>query len=270
MVGWIDEWWMRLLLGLLGSSVIGLAAYRLRALSLSGALSAIVMGTGFVTFGEPIWITLLVTFFITSTGWSKWKRKHRAKERAEQKYEKSGKRDAGQVWANGGIGLLLCVLNACWSHELWLLAYIGVMASVNADTWATEIGSLSRSAPRSLITGRTVEAGTSGGVTWLGSAAALAGAACIGLAAAIWSDSLQVVWIAAVAGFIGAYADSFLGATVQAMYRCPSCGTETERVVHCGIPTKPLRGWAFLNNDRVNMASSVVAGAAAALMGVLI
>ena len=270
MVGWIDEWWLRLLLGLAGSSVIGLAAYRMRALSVSGAISAIVMGTGYVTLGGPIWIALLVTFFVTSTGWSKWKRKHRAKANAEQKYEKSGQRDAGQVWANGGLGLLLCLLNACWGHELWLFAYIGVMASVNADTWATEIGSLSRSEPRSLMTGQAVEAGTSGGVTWLGSAAALAGAACIGLVAAIWFDTLHIIWLAAAAGFIGAYADSFLGATVQAMYRCPSCGTETERALHCGSATKPLRGWAFLNNDRVNMTASVIAGAAAAFIGGLI
>ena len=267
MVGWIDEWWLRLLLGLVGSSAIGLLAYRLRSLSKSGAISAIVMGTGFVTLGEPIWITLLIVFFATSTGWSKWKRKHRAKAKAEQKYEKSGQRDARQVWANGGFGLLLCLLNACWPHEIWLFAYIGVMASVNADTWATEIGSLSRSAPRSLITGQVVEAGTSGGVTWLGNAAAMGGAACVGLAAAIWHDSLHVVWLATAAGFIGAYVDSLLGATLQAMYRCRSCGTETERMYHCSSITEPLRGWAFLNNDRVNMISSVIAGAVAALVG---
>uniref|UniRef100_UPI000FD86BB8 DUF92 domain-containing protein n=1 Tax=Paenibacillus glycanilyticus TaxID=126569 RepID=UPI000FD86BB8 len=55
-------------------------------------------------------------------------------------------------------------------------------------------------------------------------------------------------------------ADSLLGATGQAMFRCRVCGSETERAVHCGTAAERVRGLAALNNDRVNLLSSVFAG----------
>ncbi|WP_201004955.1 DUF92 domain-containing protein [Paenibacillus glycanilyticus] len=284
MVGWVDEWWLRLLAGLVGSGLIAGAAYRTRSLSGSGAWSAMIMGTGFVTLGEPVWFGCLIAFFVSSTIWSKWKKRHRAKAAAEANYEKTGRRDAGQVWANGGIGLLLCAGNALWPDTAWLFAYIGVMAAVNADTWATEIGALSRTAPRSITTGKRVKPGTSGAVTPLGTLAALAGAAFIGgIAAALLALPQQadaaagsapggaaaVVIAAAAAGLAGCFADSLLGATGQAMYRCRVCGSETERAVHCGTAAERVRGLAALNNDRVNLLSSVFAGLLGLAIGAL-
>ncbi len=287
MVGIIGEWWIRLLLGLLGSGMIAYAAYRSRSLSASGALSAVVMGTGFATLGEPIWFGVLIAFFVSSSFWSKWKRKHRAKAEAEAKYAKTGRRDAGQVWANGGAGLLLCAAHALWPDEGWLFAYVGVMAAVNADTWATEIGALSRTSPRSITSGKPVAPGTSGGVTPLGSAAALAGAVFIGAVAALLLAAPQladeaaagtpsgvaagaVIAAAAAAGLAGAFADSLLGATGQAMFRCRVCGSETERAAHCGSAAEPVRGFAWLNNDRVNLLSSLLAGLLAWAIGGLL
>ncbi|KQO17728.1 DUF92 domain-containing protein [Paenibacillus sp. Leaf72] len=295
MIGWIDEWWLRLLGGLVGSGLIAFVAYRFRSLSLSGALSAMAMGTGFVTWGEPVWFACLIAFFVTSTLWSKWKKHSRAKAKAEAGYEKTGRRDAGQVWANGGVGLLLCFGHALFpaSGDGWLLAYIGVMAAVNADTWATEIGALSKRPPRSVTSGKVVAPGTSGAVTRLGSLAALAGAACIGVVAAImlaWfhpasaadlqagnaglaggglslASAVALIAVAAIAGFAGCFADSWLGATWQAMYRCTSCGSETERRTHCGVKTERTRGFDFMNNDRVNMLSSLLAGVVGLTLG---
>lgn len=287
MVGIIEEWWIRLLAGLLGSGLIAAAAFRARSLSASGAWSAVVMGTGFVALGEPVWFGVLISFFVSSTLWSRWKRKHRAKASAEAKYEKTGRRDAGQVWANGGAGLALCAAHAIWPDQGWLYAYIGIMAAVNADTWATEIGALSRTAPRSVTSGKPVVAGTSGGVTPLGSAAALAGAVFIGAVAALLLAAPQqadaaagtpgggaaaaaYIAAAAAAGLAGAFADSLLGATGQAMYRCRVCGSETERAAHCGSAAERVRGFAWLNNDRVNLLSSLFAGLLAFAIGELL
>lgn len=261
MVSIISEWWIRLLLGLAGSFIISYVAYRLASLSRSGMLSAIVMGTGFIVFGEPIWFTLLLVFFISSTLWSKWKKSSQAKRRAEQVYEKGGRRDAGQVWANGGIGLLLCVLYFLTGQEALLYVYIGVMGAVTADTWATEIGALSKQPPRSIMTLQAVTTGTSGGVTSLGLIASLTGGLLIGIVAYVVSSiTWHAIWIGAVTGLLGSLSDSFIGAKWQAMYRCEWCGKETERTVHCSKRTMPLRGLPWLNNDRVNMISSIVAG----------
>ncbi|MEK3881699.1 DUF92 domain-containing protein [Paenibacillus sp. PL2-23] len=288
MVGYIDEWWWRLLIGLSFSAFAAASAYRSRSLSGSGALSAVAMGTGFLTLGEPVWFGVLAAFFLSSTFWSKWKRHTRAKSEAEAKYQKTGRRDAGQVWANGGAGLLLCAAYALWPHEGWLYAYIGVMAAVNADTWATEIGALSRTAPRSIVSGKPVSPGTSGGVTPLGSAAALAGAAFIGAVAALLlalpqpagaaagalgggaAAAAGLIAAAAAAGLAGAFADSLLGATGQAVFRCQVCGSETERAEHCGSAARHVRGFAALDNDRVNLLSSLAAGLLAWAIGGLL
>jgi len=274
MVGYVTEGWLRLLVGLLGSGLIALGAYWLRSLAASGAIAAIIMGTLFVTFGRPIWFVLLIAFFVSSTAWSKWKRRHRSKQQAESNYAKSGRRDAAQVAANGGAGLLLCLCYAAWPHEGWLYAFVGVMGAVNADTWATEIGALSRSVPRMITSGNRVSAGTSGGVTLLGSIAALAGAAFIGLIAALLApetvSAIGLLAAAVIGGTAGAFADSLLGATVQAMYRCPACGELSERQWHCSVRTERTRGFSWMTNDAVNMLSSAVAGLIAWVIGHLL
>jgi len=159
---------------------------------------------------------------------------------------------------------------------VWFVACAGAMAAVNADTWATELGVLSPHPPRSITTGRRVEVGTSGGVTWLGTAASLGGALTIGLVAGLellilrqgWASVATLLLAATVGGAAGSAFDSLLGATVQAIYWCDTCGKETERRVHlCGAETRLLRGGRWLGNDLVNFAASAVGALVAAGIG---
>ncbi|TLS50062.1 DUF92 domain-containing protein [Paenibacillus antri] len=268
------EWFI----GLAGSVAIAGAAYAKRSLSGTGFLAAVALGTCMYSLGSAIWFGSLIAFFISSTLWSKWKK--RAKETAESAYEKSGRRDAGQVFANGGLGLLLCAAHWAWPHPLWWYAFLGVMASVTADTWATEIGGLSRTPPRSIKTGRRVPPGTSGGVSGLGLAASLAGGLFIGAAAwtlltaipgqaapdAVAAPVRLIAWVgvAGLAGIIGSLTDSWIGAAWQQMYRCAECGREIEQVRHCDKPAVRIRGRAGWNNDVVNVAGSLAGGLFAA------
>lgn len=268
---------MEWLIGLVCSGGIAGTAYSKRSLSGSGFLAAVMLGTVMYALGSAVWFGSLIAFFVSSTLWSQWKK--RAKEEAESGYEKTGRRDAGQVLANGGLGLLLCAANWAYPHPLWWYAFLGVMAAVTADTWATEIGGFSRTPPRSIKTGRRVPPGTSGGVSGLGMGASLAGGLFIGAVAwvllavsgqaapdaaafrpAIW------VGIAGLAGIIGSLADSWIGATWQQMYRCGACGREIEQARHCGRSAVRIRGRAGWNNDAVNVAGSLAGGAAAALL----
>ncbi len=59
-----------------------------------------------------------------------------------------------------------------------------------------------------------------------------------------------------ISGLLGSLFDSFIGATVQAMYFCPRDQKETEKhPLHtCGAETIQIRGWKWLNNDWVNFA----------------
>jgi uncharacterized protein (TIGR00297 family) len=159
----------------------------------------------------------------------------------------------------------VCVLgNFFWPHPAWWAAYAGAIATVNADTWATELGVLSRSAPRLITTGRTVEVGTSGGITLTGTGAATAGAALIALCAALFPPFpafplFPALAFITLAGLLSSLLDSLMGATVQAIYFCENCQKETERhPIHtCGQTTRYARGWRWLENDWVNFLSSV-------------
>ena len=156
-----------------------------------------------------------------------------------------------------------------------ILPWIGFavsLAAVNADTWATELGVLNPTQPRMITNlGKRVEKGTSGGISFLGTLASLLGAAVIALPAAFLSPAgtlPPVYWLLITAsGLAGSLFDSFLGATVQAMYYCPTDRKETEKhPLHtCCTPTVHIRGWKWLENDLVNFACGVFGTAIAFL-----
>lgn len=246
-----------MILGALLALVVAGGGYRARALTLGGAAGAVVVGTAVFGVGGFAWGVLLVLFFVTSSLLSGWRAG--AKSAAAEEFEKGGRRDLGQVLANGGIPALAALLGAALPGLDAYPLFIGALAVATADTWATELGLLSTASPRLITTGRRVSPGTSGGVTPLGLAATLAGGAMIGVAAALLAGltgAAHLILAAICAALAGSIFDSLLGATLQGIYRCGECGVETERQVHrCGAATLPVRGWAFLNNDRVNLIS---------------
>ncbi len=272
-----------LLLGLALSGLIAGLAYWRGSLSPSGVAGAVLVGTLIFGLGGWVWGVLLALFFVSSSLLSHYK--EREKREAAEKFEKGHRRDMGQVLANGGLGAVIAVLSAvvpesAVANEVWFLLFMGVMATVTADTWATELGTLSQQPPRLITTGRTVEVGTSGGVSALGTSVSMLGGLTIGLAAALFgalagSVTGSAIWllplIGAAAGLAGSLFDSLLGATVQQIYYCDVCGKETESKIHRGIhPTRPLRGWSWMNNDLVNLLASLVGGLSAVGLGLLL
>ena len=86
-------------------------------LILIGLIAAVLLGTSMFALGNIAWFGTLIAFFISSSLLSKLK--HQRKSAAESGYAKGGRRDAGQVAANGGLGLLLCIGNAIWPDPVW-------------------------------------------------------------------------------------------------------------------------------------------------------
>jgi uncharacterized protein (TIGR00297 family) len=270
---------LRLLLGLALSAVVGWVGYWRQSLSPGGVAGAIIVGSLIFGLGGWIWGLLLITFFVSSSLLSHYRQ--RDKEAVAEKFAKGGRRDLGQALANGGMGAILAVVYFGNPEPVLLAAYLGVMATVNADTWATELGVLSRVPPRLITTGQEVPHGSSGGVTSLGMWASLAGALLIGSVATAltqagsllggngWDASaLAFPGLAVAGGMAGSLFDSLLGATVQGIYYCDRCGKETESARHrCGQAALPVRGWLWLNNDLVNFIASIVGGLVAASLG---
>ena len=253
---------MQIFLGLIFGLLISFLAWRLGSLSISGAMSASIVGTLIFGLGGVAWGVQLLVFFITSSLLSKAFRKQ--KSRFSEKFSKGNQRDWAQVLANGGLGSLLAIAFAVNSESWWIwFAYVGAMAAVNADTWATELGVFNPSPPRLITNGKEVEPGSSGGISHLGLLSSLSGSALIAITGVIFTppdERLDLLIAVTLAGFLGAIFDSLLGATVQAIYTCPKCNKETEKHPYhsCGNPTHKARGWDWLNNDMVNFSSSVI------------
>ncbi len=256
----------RLLLGLLLSSGISLLAYRRGSLSRSGVAGAVVTGTTTVGMGGWSWGATLIFFFLSSSALSHFREQDKARTAAD-KFSKGSRRDFGQVAANGGVATLLALAFGLTQSPALLeslrAGYIGVLATATADTWATELGVLSPHQPRLITSGKPVAPGTSGGITLLGTGAAALGALTLGVV--FWMlqgcRKATLPFIALVSGMAGSMCDSLLGATLQAMYWCPTCNKETERRTHnCGTSTQPLRGLPWLNNDMVNFIATLVGG----------
>jgi uncharacterized protein (TIGR00297 family) len=217
---------------------------------------------------------VLITFFLSSSVIGHFARPPRGKPDAL--YAKGSVRDAGQVLGNGAVAGILAVAMALRPHEPWpWLAYAGAVAAVTADTWATELGALSPTAPR-LITRlrKRVPAGTSGGVSLYGTLAAAIGALMIAGLTVLVAPGVgaRLALPIALAGLAGAVFDSLLGATVQAMYRCVAedVATEQHPLHRCGAATQHVRGWSWLDNDRVNLACALAGALLAAGLGALV
>ncbi len=245
---------MQLLLGFFLAILIAYAAFRARSLSRSGALAAVVVGTVIFGMGGWQWAVLLLTFFISSSVLTRSFKKR--KVGLNEKFSKGSQRDAGQVFGNGGLATLFAGLHYFFPGEPWVwAAFAAALAAVNADTWATELGVLNPHPPRMITNlSKIVEKGTSGGISPLGTLASLAGSGVIGLLAGIFAGSLTLGLLITLAGLLGSLFDSLLGATIQAIYHCPTCNKETERhPLHtCGTPTTLKRGYEWLDNDWVN------------------
>jgi uncharacterized protein (TIGR00297 family) len=270
----------QIVLGAALALAVVIAAVFFRALTFSGAAAAFLVGTVMFGLGGLPWAGLLLTFFVSSSALSLLFNQH-SKER-QGIIEKGSWRDAAQVLANGGLAGLMAILHWFFPSSIlpWL-AGAAALAAANADTWATELGMLSSKGPVLITNGRKVAPGTSGGISRAGTLAAIAGALLIAAVFFAFSPGQatslanQTRWglsvVIALSGWVGSLVDSLLGATLQAVYYCPSCQKETEKhpLHDCGTPTHWVRGWRWLNNDWVNVACTLAAAVLAIGIGLI-
>lgn len=218
------------------------------------------------------WLVLFA-FFIPSSILTKLNLKRKKNKIIS---EKSGYRSGLQVISNS-LGLFIFALFQLMKSGingkfdfLFLIGGVMFIASASADTWSTEIGTLSKSDPRYILNIRKiVPKGTSGGISLLGNLGGLLGAALIALVTIIYLlianqpltliESISIFSIITILGFLGQIMDSLLGALLQNKYLCPVCNLFIENSSHEDCNTRNLKKvnkYTFLDNNTVNLSAN--------------
>lgn len=253
---------------------------RVHALTRSGAVAAFAVGAITFATGTIGTALILLAFFITSVLLSRAGKK---RKRELVDIGKGGARDAWQVLANGGVATVCILAWVVLDHGAalspWFVAFAGAYAAATADTWGTEIGTLAAKPPRSILTGKPLATGLSGGVSAPGSAAEVAGAVVIAIltppalllalpGTPVTLHALTHLLIPVFAGGVGgALVDSILGAALQDRRWCPACERECEVTLHgCTTTTVRRRGLPWLSNDAVNFIATLAGAAIAAAL----
>ena len=199
-------------------------AYALKMVSWGGALGGFAVGAVIYLCLGLRGFAVLALFVVGGSVLTRLG--YRGKERSGTAEAHGGRRGGRNALANCGVALLCALLAALTSSAAFAAAFVGALGAAFADTAESEVGQLSRHAPR-LITGfGKVPPGTDGAVSMPGT---LAGLAAAGVTAAVGYglglvESPGGAVLAALAAFSGTVVDSLLGALV------PRLGNELTNV----------------------------------------
>ncbi|MDT3388997.1 MAG: DUF92 domain-containing protein [bacterium] len=252
-------------------TVIAIGAYLARALTAGGALCAFVMGVTVFWTTRAEGFLLFMLFFLSCNVVGKISKRLR-KGKTEIAEKKGHRRDVMQVVANGLMTTIAALLWFFTSKTVALIMFGAAVAEATSDTFAGEVGRLSKSGPVSIRNFRPVPVGMSGGVTFLGMVGAFLSSAMIAFCWYIWFQGVSVyaAVLVCLMGFAGAVMDSYLGASVQAHYVDPDTGMLTENDEKDGRKLELAQGIRWVDNDMVNLMSNVFSSVFALGMGALI
>jgi uncharacterized protein (TIGR00297 family) len=238
-----------------------------------GLIAAESVGLIIIIFGGWEFFIILLTFLAIAGLFTKYKYAEKRKMGVAE--GKNGTRSWPNVLANSLVASFFAITYGFFPTSKALMAgFLGAISTSMADTLATEIGLLSRYEPR-LITNlhNRVKAGTSGGITILGEIASIFGVVLI--ASIAWgvgftNPSIVSILVSMGAGLLGCTFDSYLGATIQASFKCTVCGKDTEKNTHCQQATLHVDGNKVMDNNIVNLVSTMFGASIAFIIHVII
>lgn len=190
--------------------ILGFITYSRKSLDLFGSVVMILMGIVIIFSAGANWLLLIILFLVMSLLATKYSKKYK---RSLGQFE--GRRTSKNVISNGVVACFMAAFGGYYSP--FVGGFIGAIATATADTLASEIGVLDPH-PRLITTFQSVDPGTNGAVSFLGTAIGVVGAAIIGIVAfllGIIPSPLTAIVVSIVSGFVGCFADSILGALFE-------------------------------------------------------
>ncbi|MGD0080644.1 MAG: TIGR00297 family protein [Methanoregula sp.] len=211
----------------------GYFAFRSKTADLSGLFSSALVGIVLLVFADARWFMIMLTFFILGSAATRYKFEYKKRIGVEQ--GQSGARGYRNVFANGIVATAAAVLFGVFQQPVFIVVYVGCVATAAADTVASEIG-VTGGIPYMITTLKKVPIGTNGGVTLVGETVALLGGFAVSLVAlliGVITPSMLV--ICTLAGFAGTNIDSFVGATLENKGFLGNAGTNLLATIGGGL-----------------------------------
>ncbi|NLZ76889.1 MAG: DUF92 domain-containing protein [Spirochaetales bacterium] len=260
-----DRWFFTLdgapwiLVGVMG--IVAVGAFAARQLTFGGAVAAFLVGffpTWILGFGA---LFSLLFFFVATVILGKISKRLRRVD-VERIHQKTGRRDMVQVFANGLMALLAAILFTCRQNPAYIIMFGAAVGEAASDSFASEVGILSKHPPVSILTGRPMDRGLSGAISALGLVAAALGALLVAFVVSssyfeVGPRAVRAASIITVAALFGCLLDSVLGITLQAHYWDETTKRITEKPRIDGRVLPLERGIRWIDNDMVNFIANV-------------
>jgi len=240
-----------LLLGLLLLSVtFAFITIKRKSLTVSGAVSAVLLGNGVIFLSGLSALIPLLIFFGGSHLISRW-----PMGKKSMSDFKSGKpRDAIQVFSNGGVYLACSLMDYLTGDSTFQNAMLASMAIATADTWSSEVGCRIQGKTYTFPTFKRTHPGISGGISLAGTLAGMAGAIIIGLYGWIQFSDLPLLFTLTATGVGGMFLDSLIGHYFQIKYLDLSTGTWKDHSTRYHA----TKGFRLITNDAANFWSNLI------------
>lgn len=255
----VDNYVIWIILVLLILAIVG---YFTKQMTVGGLIGAFSIGLIIIlSFGFG-GLSLLLFFVIAAGILSKLNVNNDIYKEAESIQEKHGSRDIVQVFANGGISFILAIIYLIYPEPLILVMFGASIAEALCDTASGEIGMLFKGNSVSIVTGKPIKPGLSGGVSIEGTIGGLISSLMISLMwySTYYKPSIKTVSLLAIvtlSGFAGGLIDSILGDTLQAHYYDEENDKLVEIEYKNGKKLPLAKGIKSFNNDKVNFISNL-------------
>lgn len=250
------------------SLLVGIFSFYKKSISISGLVALLIISSLFIWLNQVALLFIVFFMFASSSILSKVKKE--AKKELEKVVSKTGPRDYIQALANLGTATFCMLAFVIFKEEYWIVGLLGSVATANADSWASEIGGISKKTPVLITTFKTIKKGISGGITLLGTIGGILGSIILSLFG-VWILTIfdfvfmQKIWliivISSITGIIGFFLDSYVGVWFQALYKNKK-GEETENPQQAVL----IKGFSWCTNDMVNFITTFLGG----IIGVLL
>jgi uncharacterized protein (TIGR00297 family) len=203
-------------------TVLAIAGWLLRTVTVSGFISGWVLGAIILLgAGWPLYIALL-TFFVLGTLATKIGFKRKASRGLEQ--ERGGRRGFSHAFANVGVAAICAIAVSRATrgdtHIEMIPLFMGIasLATAAADTTATEIGKLIGRRAFLPLTFRRVDVGTEGAISVEGTLAGIVAAAIVAMVGTTMTSLVwpvpyrtRVIVLVTLCAFAGSYLESIAG-----------------------------------------------------------